>query len=79
MIKVFILLAIFIVVFYIYSSKKIKKRKEKTKNMDSVQEFHNAYQHLSGRQKERQLPKTSGEYQKYVTKYNSSEDYREKL
>lgn len=79
MIKVFVLLAIFIVVFYIYSSKKIKKRKEKTKNMDSVQEFHSAYKHISGRQRDHQLPKTSGDYQRYVTKYNSSEDYREKL
>lgn len=79
MFKAVILLAVFIVIVYIYSIKKIKKNKEKTRNIDSVREFHDTYKHLSGRQKNRQLPKLSDDYQKYVTKYNSSEDYREKL
>ena len=81
-IKVGILLLIFVIFVYVYSFRKIKINKEKTNNMNSIRDFHNNYQHvMSG--KERSNKKTvqqSGNdyYQRYVTKYNSSEDYREK-
>ncbi len=75
MLKVFILLGIFIVFVYVYSFIKIKKNKEKTRNIDSVQEFHVSYKHLTNK---RVQNKRSDGYNKYVTKYNSSEDYREK-
>lgn len=82
MVKVFILLGLFVVIMYVYSFIKLKKNREKTKSMNSVQDFHDNYQHLINK---RQMPdKTriqqnkSEYYRKYVTKYNSSEDYREK-
>lgn len=77
MVKAFILLGIFVVVVYIYSIKKIKTTKEKTGKINSVQEFHDNYQYMSAKRRIRQNQAT-GDYQKYVTKYNSSEDYREK-
>ncbi len=77
MAKVFILLGIFILVVYVYSIKKIKATKEKTGKINSVQEFHNNYQYMSAKKQIRKN-QTSGDYCKYITKYNSSEDYREK-
>lgn len=82
MVKVFILLGLFVIIVYIYTFVKLKKNREKTKNINSVQEFHDNYQHLINK---RQMPdkraiqqNKSEYYRKYVTKYNSSEDYREK-
>lgn len=76
MFKVFVLLAIFIVFVYVYSLKKMKRTREKTQNINTIQEFHDSYGHLLRKEQTEQRP--YGEYQKYVTKYNSSEDYREK-
>ena len=78
MVKGFILVGLFIVIVYVYSIRKIKRNKEMIKNIDSVKGFHNNYDHLIGQQKTR-TPRLSDDYQNYVTKYNSSEDYREKL
>lgn len=82
MVKVIILLGIFIIIVYVYTYIKLKRNREKTKNINSVQNFHDNYQHLITR---RQMPDKTGTqqnkseyYRKYVTKYNSSEDYREK-
>lgn len=76
MYKVYILLGIFLIIVYVYTFIKLKKRKEKTKNINTVQDFHNTYQNLNGIRKIRQEKKE--QYTKYVTKYNSNEDYREK-
>ena len=78
MLKGLIFVAFFVIIVYIYSFRKMKRNKEKTRNIDSVKDFHNNYNHLLGQQKKR-IPRSSNDYQKYVTKYNSSEDYREKL
>lgn len=81
-IKVGILLLIFVVFMYAYSFRKIKMNKEKTNNMNSVRDFHNNYQHvMSGKERlNNKKSQQSGDdyYRRYVTKYNSSEDYREK-
>ncbi|MCM1173964.1 MAG: hypothetical protein NC341_02815 [Blautia sp.] len=80
--KIFILLGLFIIVMYVYTFVKLKKNREKTRNINSVQDFHDSYQHLSSG---RRTPENTGiqqnrqeSYRRYVTKYNSSEDYREK-
>lgn len=80
--KSVILLLIFVVIVYIYTFIKLKKNREKTRNINSVRDFHDSYKHLTDK---RQMPdRTSIQkekadyYRKYVTKYNSSEDYREK-
>ncbi|MCI8357773.1 MAG: hypothetical protein HFI51_06485 [Lachnospiraceae bacterium] len=77
-----VLLLVFVVIVYVYTIVKLKKSREKTKNINSVQDFHNSYQHLINR---RELPdresirkEKTDSYRKYVTKYNSTEDYREK-
>ncbi|MCM1386470.1 MAG: hypothetical protein NC231_04020 [Bacillus sp. (in: Bacteria)] len=82
-IKVGILLVIFVVIMYVYSFRRIKINKEKTKNIDSVRDFHDSYRHImSGKNRLEQgrTQQSSGDeyYRRYVTKYNSSEDYREK-
>ncbi|MBD5458277.1 MAG: hypothetical protein HDR27_06875, partial [Lachnospiraceae bacterium] len=53
MVKVFILLGLFVIIVYIYTFVKLKKNREKTKNINSVQEFHDNYQHLINK---RQMP-----------------------
>lgn len=75
MLKVFILLGLFIVFVYVYSFIRIKKTRNKTKNIDSIRDFHDSYKHLINKQIQNE--KSNG-YNKYITKYNSSEDYREK-
>ncbi|MCM1088117.1 MAG: hypothetical protein NC419_08175 [Muribaculaceae bacterium] len=74
--KSLILLGIFLVFVYVYNFRKIKKTKEKTKNINSVRDFHETYEHLIHKQ---QIQTNDSGYQRYVTKYNSQEDYREKL
>lgn len=78
--KVIILLAIFLVVVYVYTYIKLKKSKEKTKNINTVKHFHDNYKHLTGVERSDKKPtsNTTASYTKYITKYNSSEDYREK-
>ena len=75
MLKVFILLGIFIIFVYVYSFVKIKKNKGKTQNIDSIRDFHDSYKRLTNKQV--QTERRDG-YNRYITKYNSSEDYREK-
>lgn len=83
MVNIFLPIGIFLVIVYVYIYVKIKKNREKTNNIDSVRDFNDAYKHL------RDIKKTQSEikydkyisdntYRNYVTKYNSSEDYREK-
>lgn len=78
--KVIILLIIFLIIVYAYLYIKIKKTREKTNNIDSVRDFNNSYQNLTGIQKTDRLNRNNqnSPYNNYVTKYNSSEDYREK-
>ena len=75
-----ILIAIFLVIVYVYIYARIKKNKEKTNNINSVRDFNNSYEHLSGRPKQIKSNRfeQNSRYNNYVTKYNSSEDYREK-
>lgn len=70
--KVLILTVIFVVVIYIYIFRKRRKNKDKT--FDSVKEYHEAFERhrRSGR-------RSSNGINNYVTKYNSTEDYRDKF
>lgn len=78
MLKVIILIVIFAVFMYGYNIRKIKKRKENTQNIDSIRDFHNAYGHLHSEKNKRIQNEPYEYYTKYVTKHNSSLDYREK-
>ncbi|MCH5249636.1 MAG: FeoB-associated Cys-rich membrane protein [Lachnospiraceae bacterium] len=75
-----ILIAIFLVIVYAYIYTKIKKNKERTNNINSVRDFNNSYKYLTGQSSQKQFNRknTNNGYNNYVTKYNSSEDYREK-
>lgn len=75
-----ILLLIFLVVVYVYTYMKLKKSKERTKHINTVQQFHTTYKHLTGiKSSDEEMKKDKNvSYTKYITKYNSSEDYREK-
>lgn len=75
--KVIFLLVVFLVIVYVYTFIKLKKSKEKTKNINTVKHFHDTYKHLTGVQGQASK-KESNQYNNYVTKYNSTEDYREK-
>ena len=78
--KILILIGIFLVIVYVYLYIRIKKTKEKTKSINSVRDFNSTYKHLTGKPKQLQSDRynQNNRYNNYVTKYNSSEDYREK-
>lgn len=80
--KVAILLILFVVIVYVYTFIKLKKNREKTRNINSVRDFHDTYRHLTDKKQTPDRASIQKEkedyYRKYVTKYNSSEDYREK-
>ena len=78
--NLFILVGIFLVIIYVYIYIKIKKNKEKTKSINSIRDFNNSYNHLTGKSKSTRSDRynKNNQYNNYVTKYNSSEDYREK-
>lgn len=90
-IKTLILTAIFVVVIYIFIFKKIKKNK--SRDFDSVQAYHDSYLEKKSLTEYHSRIKSSGSVlstrmsgdtgsknsgrTNYVTKYNSTEDYRE--
>lgn len=78
MFKALILIFIFVAFVYVYSFLKIKKNKKKNSNIDSVRDFHHNYSHLHEKNRSSRSAAQNPDYQRYVTKYNSSEDYREK-
>lgn len=78
MLKIIILPVAFMAIVYGYSFIKIKKSREKTKNINSIQKFHDNYRHLIDKSIPEKPGRRDERYQYYVTKYNSHEDYREK-
>lgn len=69
-VMIFIVFA-FLVLVHVYSFIKIR-RKRKEKNKSNVSEFHKTYHRNTAI---RRSPQTDNNYNKYVTKYNSSVDY----
>lgn len=78
MFKAIILIIIFVVFIYVYSFLKIKKNKKKTNDINSVRDFRQNYSHLHDNSRSMRRETQNPDYRRYVTKYNSSEDYREK-
>lgn len=78
MLKGIIPILIFLIFVYIYTYHKIKKNKKKTNNINSVRDFRQNYSHLHENNRTERKTTPNPDYQRYVTKYNSSEDYREK-
>lgn len=79
------LIIAFLLVYFLLYVRKIKNKREHS--MNSVEQFHNNYLRQTPNPPSKQAhtrhyirnsqPKQDA-YTKYVTKYNSSEDYREK-
>lgn len=73
MVGVIILTVIFVVIIYFYMRHKSKKNP--VDHINTVQDYHESYERIRTR---KELRDKQNAYQCYVTKYNSSEDYRER-
>ncbi len=75
MISVLLFTVIVAVLIFFYMRRKARKSSEHTQNLNFMRDYHASYDRIRNRSELRD--KTSG-YKPYVTKYNSSEDYRER-
>lgn len=75
MISVFLFTALVAVLIFFYMTRKTKRDRKKSANINSVRDYHASYDRIRTHKNVRD--RQSG-YQTYVTKYNSTEDYREK-
>lgn len=75
MISVLLFTALIVVVIFFYTLRKAKARRNRTANIDSVRDYHAAYDRI---RTHKDVRDRQSSYQTYVTKYNSTEDYREK-
>ena len=75
MISVLLFTAIVVVLIFFYMRRKARKNSEHTKNIDSVRDYHASYDRIRSHS---ELRDKNTAYKTYVTKYNSTEDYRER-
>ncbi len=75
MIHVLLFTALVVLLIFFYMRHSAKRRRSKTADIDSVKDFHSSYDRIRTR---RDLRDKENAYRPYVTKYNSSEDYRER-
>lgn len=75
MVSVLLFTALIVVLIFFYMLHKAKARRDSSANIDSVRDYHAAYDRVRTHKNVRDK---QNNYQTYVTKYNSSEDYREK-
>lgn len=75
MISVLLFTAIIVVLIFFYMRRKAKRNSEHTQNLNSVRDYHASYDRIRSRS---ELRDKNNRYKPYVTKYNSSEDYRER-
>ena len=75
MISVIIFTILIAVLIFFYMRHTTKKRKKQSLQLNSVRDFHASYDRVKTR---RELRDRHSGYQTYVTKYNSTEDYRER-
>ena len=78
MLKMIVPVLLFLIFVYIFTYLRTKKTKKKTSSINSVEDFRRSYSHLYESSQTRRKTAQDPEYRNYVTKYNSSEDYREK-
>lgn len=72
MVRVFVLIALIVAVMYLYMRKKTKKYV--SSEINTIEDYHANYDKIRSH---KMLRDKQNEYQRYVTKYNSTEDYRE--
>lgn len=75
MISVVLFTLLVAVLIFFYMRHTAKKRKKHSAGINSVKDFHASYDRVKTR---RELRDRHSGYQPYVTKYNSTEDYRER-
>lgn len=69
------MMLIIILVFAVYLYMRHKSKKYSASDINSVQDYHDARDRISTR---KELRDKNNAYHTYVTKYNSTEDYRER-
>lgn len=72
MIGVIVLTVILVIIIFLYMRHKSKQNP--VSEINTVQDYHESYKRIHTR---KELRDKQNAYQNYVTKYNSSEDYRE--
>lgn len=73
MVSVLLFTALIVVLIFLYMRHKTKS--SNSADIDSVRDYHAAYDRIRSR---REMRNRQDSYQNYRTKYNSSEDYRER-
>ncbi len=64
-----------VLVIFFYMRRKAKQNRRRLEDLNSVRDFHASYDRIRTHKNVRDR---QNNYQTYVTKYNSTEDYREK-
>ena len=75
MIGTLILTVIIVIAIYLYMRHTAKRRRARAEDIDFVKTYHENYKRSGTR---KSAPSTASGYRTYVTKYNSTEDYRER-
>lgn len=75
MISVILFTLLIAVLIFFYMRHTARKRKKHSAQLNSVKDFHASYDRVKTH---RELRDRHSGYQTYVTKYNSTEDYRER-
>ncbi len=73
MVSVLLFTALIVVLIFLYMRRKAKS--SNSADIDSVRDYHAAYDRIRSR---REMRNRRDGYQNYRTKYNSQEDYRER-
>lgn len=75
MVSVLLFTALIAVLIFFYMLRKAKARRNGLADIDSVRDYHEAYDRIRSHKNVRDK---QNNYKPYVTKYNSAEDYRER-
>ena len=75
MVGVIIITVIIVIAIYFYMNHAAKRSRKRTADMDFIKTYHDNYKRDRTR---KNIQKTDNAYRTYVTKYNSSVDYRER-
>ncbi len=75
MIHVLFFTAVVVLLIFFYMRRITRRRRSKSADLNSVRDYHASYDRIRSR---KDLRDKENAYRTYVTKYNSSEDYRER-
>lgn len=75
MVSILLFTALVVIVIFFYMLRKSKRDRQKSADLNSVRDYHASYDRIRSH---RNVRDQQNGYRPYVTKYNSTEDYREK-